>query len=833
MPISWHRYHYAETSSVEAEVLYSRRMSLLSIRTKQLRITLLLTLHTMAASTINLEACAVALSRRHGLQGISSSGSGIGDGVARTACTTIDPTVGVGGSASFCTRSFSVVVLLFPLPQSTAGAMISGARLNLGLSDVRGTFQPVLYGLGQRSPTDPPNPEADYYVGSADPSSEATLLSDSVTDSSLTTGGWLNYSSTVLTDYVRTQITGAGGAPTYLVLRLGAASAYGCDMSCDNGCTMNRLRLDLRRIQLALDVSNAVDPTSAWVTPNDHGTSLSYLSSASAHTLGDRVLDFSAVGFRQGAGGLPAPSMVPTRVALNSTGTSAISSTDDSLRIQAAINEVALMEMDPLTGFRGAVLLQAGTYHIARPLVINASGVILRGFSAQSTKLIASGDAWTSAGGAGGTSPGAAYRTLLQVRGASAPVQAHGAVAAAIIATPRVGVGSSAVRVSMAAAATFSAGDTVHVRWVPDAVWVQLIGMHVIPDCSEPSCYQWQASTYDLDALRVITAVVGDSLELSLPLPFSIDPQFGRGEVVLVSTSGWINSVGVEDLSFESEYLSGYEDDDEEHAWNALTFENMRDGYARGVTCRHFSFACVAMLRGAMHVTADSCASERPVSRVAGGRRYSFYVEGQANLVANCTSDLGRHSFVTSSRVVGPNAFVDCTATNALDDIGPHHRWAVGLLFDRVVGGLMSVENRGNSGSGHGWTGSAVVFWNCESNSADQSHGGAARLRVDAPPGSLSWSVGNTGLMMTSTYLPPATYSNATGGAVWEAHGRHVHPRSLFAAQLRARAGGDTAVIPAAMAPSDPPGAARMVVEAGGQVSISAGGRLMVGMRAV
>ena len=63
------------------------------------------------------------------------------------------------------------------------------------------------------------------------------------------------------------------------------------------------------------------------------------------------------------------------------------------------------------------------------------------------------------------------------------------------------------------------------------------------------------------------------------------------------------------------------------------------------------------------------------VSIIAGGRRYSFYIEGGSNLFTGCITDGGRHQFVSGSKSAGPNVYHDCHATNSWNDIGPHHRW--------------------------------------------------------------------------------------------------------------------------------------------------------------
>ncbi|MCU0468893.1 MAG: hypothetical protein MUF58_09845, partial [Arcicella sp.] len=102
-------------------------------------------------------------------------------------------------------------------------------------------------------------------------------------------------------------------------------------------------------------------------------------------------------------------------------------------------------------------------------------------------------------------------------------------------------------------------------------------------------------------------------------------------------------------------------------------------------------------------------------SILTGGRRYSFNNNGQLNLFINCHTTEGRHDFVTGAKVCGPNAFVNCTAKNTHGDTGPHHRWAMGTLYDNIVtDGEINVRDRGNSGSGHGWAGVNQVLWNCK-----------------------------------------------------------------------------------------------------------------------
>jgi hypothetical protein len=102
---------------------------------------------------------------------------------------------------------------------------------------------------------------------------------------------------------------------------------------------------------------------SQWVFINSNGK-LSYKTLPG----GDRITDFSYAGYKGGGVKIP---LVPVKISLNPLPG------DNSPSIQQAIEKVSQMEM--VNGFRGAVLLNPGTYNCETQLSINASGVVLRG----------------------------------------------------------------------------------------------------------------------------------------------------------------------------------------------------------------------------------------------------------------------------------------------------------------------------------------------------------------------------------------------------------------------------------------------------------------------
>ena len=65
---------------------------------------------------------------------------------------------------------------------------------------------------------------------------------------------------------------------------------------------------------------------------------------------------------------------------------------------------------------------------------------------------------------------------------------------------------------------------------------------------------------------------------------------------------------------------------------------------------------------------------------------------------------------------------------------------------------MASVENRGPAGSGHGWSGASIVYWNSEVKIEEHIYDlRSARMKVEAAPGTLSWSIGTLGLRESFT----------------------------------------------------------------------------------
>jgi hypothetical protein len=394
---------------------------------------------------------------------------------------------------------------------------------------------------------------------------------------------------------------------------------------------------------------------------------------------GNTIPNFSRVGYHQGDRLIPD---VPVRIEVTP-------SDDDQRTIQAAIDRVSRLPRDS-RGLRGAVLLLPGTYRIPGTLRIDSSGVVLRG-SGSDTRLVATGNR---------------QRSLIIVAGSGSPREVKGTRTR--IKEPFTPTGSYALKLEDVR--SFKPGDEVILQVDAIDKWVRDLKMDRIEE--REGTQQWDAAGYRFPFQRRIMKIDGDQVILDNPVMMALDDRYFNSSLYRFTFSGRISESGVEYMTCISEFSS---DTAEDHGWLAVEMDRIENGWVRGVHAVHFGLGCVALRGQAKQVTVVDCSARDPKSIITGGRRYSFSIDGQQNLVTRCYSREARHDYATGSRVCGPNVFSDCIAERSHSDVGPHHRWTIGTLYDQIrTDNELNVQDRGNWGSGHGWAGVTQVIWNCE-----------------------------------------------------------------------------------------------------------------------
>ena len=409
------------------------------------------------------------------------------------------------------------------------------------------------------------------------------------------------------------------------------------------------------------------------------------------------VPDFSMCGY--GGGGVSIP-YVPVAAVVNPVAG------DDRINIQNAIDYVASLPKNA-EGFRGAVLLTAGEYESDSTIYLDTDGVVLRGEGQQDvggTRIICTATTKTN---------------LIQVGYyTSGPTEIGGT--RVTITDSYVPVGAKSFNVSDASG--YAVGDRIKIHRKTNQAWIDEME-------TESFTTPWTVSAYQFHYDRIITEIDGSLITVDAPVVQAIEDQYGGGDIYKFTVSS-TKRVGVENMRLESTYAF---DTDEAHGWTAIDIIQCENAWVRQVTARYFGYGCVDIKDVATKfVTIEDCAMLDPKSITTGGRKYSFNIaDGSFVLFQRCYTRGGRHDYATGSQVLGPVAFVDCVAEETYSDTGPHHRYAHGLLFDNIYCGQLRVQDRDNSGTGHGWAGAQTMFWNCHSYKSD--------VKVDSPPAAKNW----------------------------------------------------------------------------------------------
>ncbi len=418
-----------------------------------------------------------------------------------------------------------------------------------------------------------------------------------------------------------------------------------------------------------------------------------------ADAKGNRLPDFSYVGYQSGEKAIPT---LPVKMTLEPVAG------DNTGAIQKAIDELG----------RGVLLLKRGVYRVEGVLKINQSGIVLRGEGngTNGTIIVAAGYGAETH-----------KRTLITV-GNDDRLKVVPSTKREIV-DDYVPVGAQ----SFAVVSTegYRVRDRIAVYRPSTAKWIQSIG------CDKVGT--WTEGNFDFYFERRITAIEGNRVTIDAPIVQSLDVEFGGGAIFKYETPGRVTEVGIENLRLVSEFAAPvpgnpYGDPketskSERHAWNAIKLNrNSENTWVRDVTTHYFGWSAVSA--SGTRATVQDCVSLGHASPITGGRRYPFMIDGQRNLVQRCVTFAGRHEFVAQARAAGPNVFVDCVGNDSKSSAGPHHRYAVGTLFDNVKSEKhMESRFRGASGTGHGWAGAQTCFYNCI----------APKFEVQAPPGGVAW----------------------------------------------------------------------------------------------
>jgi len=469
--------------------------------------------------------------------------------------------------------------------------------------------------------------------------------------------------------------------------------------------------------------------TSQWVHYDSSGK-LAYFKD----DLGNRILDFSYAGYHGGGFALP---NVPVKVTISPV------SGDDTASIQNAINQVAALTPDA-NGFRGAVLLKAGTYDISGRINLSVNGVVLRGEGNNSSGTVlsvskASGEVINVAGSGGRSLSGSSVS----------------------ITDTYVPLAATAVTVSSSSG--YSVGDQIVINRPWTQSWIDAIGMNGI----------WSPNS-GIYFERTVTAVSGNQVSFDIPLGNPIEQKFVTGNIQHYTDSGRVQQCGVENI-----YLLCI-DTNAVGSSRAVMLNNCRNCWAHDITCDTFNNG-FSMGPQSKFCTIQDC--DYVDGQGGGSARPGCYnTEGEMCLYQRCATHgihgAGDGSWIltTQGNTAGPDVFFRLQSFSDHTAAQLHARWAASQLIDGISGSLssVSIQNLGTGGNGHGWTAGYSIAYNCKcSFSVEQP-------TVDHH---YNWVIGGIGKIN-----PPGTALDV-GPGTYDATNSMLTPGTLYLAQLKERLG--------------------------------------------
>lgn len=457
----------------------------------------------------------------------------------------------------------------------------------------------------------------------------------------------------------------------------------------------------------------------------------------------NRIADFSYAGYHYGEVPLPDVYVIETLGPIDG---------DDTNHIQAALDRVGARERDA-NGFRGAVVLGPGSYQIGGQILLNQSGVVLRGSGQGSDPTTNTILQITGTG----------TRTAVRLGSGNGTPWSQGASTA--ITTPFVQVGSTSFDVASASGLTV--GDEIIVRHPSSQAWINAVNGG--GTATDPN---WTAGTKDLTWIRRIRGISGNTLTLDAPIYYHLNASLTTSTVYLMTNKQYRTEIGLENLRVN--IATNDNPEDEAHARDAVGIVGVEDAWVRDVTVLHFTHAGF-YTQGAVRITVSGSTAIEPVGIRTGERFYNLDAESNSQLVlyTNCEAHDGRHNMI-----VNGTGFASGIVFHRIDSRGNssqsegHRHFSHGMLFDTIYGttaGQVQLISRGDWGTEHGWSSVHSVIWNNTGVS-----------RIQKPPTAQNYAFSSVGSLST-------TYPFAATGVTGENDIRSTGdllPRSLYEAQL-------------------------------------------------
>lgn len=506
---------------------------------------------------------------------------------------------------------------------------------------------------------------------------------------------------------------------------------------------------------------------------------------------GNQIPDYSYVGFKDGEA-IPEPTLDSYRV----IDVFAQQRGDDTTVIQSAIDWVSKLPIDNDTGFRGVVKLNRGVYFISSKLMVQSSGVIIKGAGASKDGSILIDGSRDGTIQFKGREPKESFVTNV---------------------SPAFDEGSGGSSLTLESIDHLKVGDLISIHIKYSRQWVRDVNNSAWLASAPSPRYERTIIEVDSKHNRVI-------LNGSNPVPLL----FSKGHIEFakiykVDVDNRIENVGVEDIILISKYDrsktgvfgNGSHNDadrqyslgfmgpwytDEDHSANAVEFNNVKNFWVRRAIGFFYKNSFIRPFwRFNKNGTIEDCAMLDQVSQDnlmnhAGGRGYSFAANGNRLLLQRNYTRSARHGFIVNGDKSSEVVFLDSVSEFGHLGQEAHMFYSQAVLFDNVHSDTpFRLNNSANHE--HGQRAVSSTLWNVYTES---SRSWEPSIQLD----DLADGLGNNyavGVVMNGVgqglMSPGVEGANGyTFESYTESIGSIVAPRSLYISQLNARLGKDRAL---------------------------------------
>lgn len=420
---------------------------------------------------------------------------------------------------------------------------------------------------------------------------------------------------------------------------------------------------------------------------------------------GRAVADFSYAGYHLGEADPKAPDGAPALDAVAGYGADPLGDTDATAALQQAIDDAAAAG--------GAVVsLAEGLYRVDGLLVVQGSGVVLRGAGSSKTKLY-----FTKADGMSDT----AHLTFLGQP--TTTLEAALAEDAAPFDTS----------IAVVSAAGLAPGDDVDVGFVVSPEFIDEHGMTGTWSAFNDT---WQ-TFFRRTVVSVDTASSPERITLDVPIRYAVKL---RDQASVRKVTGLLREGGIEGLSVSN--AVAWDDAWTSDRAHAVALVNVKDAWIRDVSSFSSPIAPTAgkgagahllsggvLVKASKRVTVADSHMGLAENRGGGGNGYLFEImQSSEVLIRDSTGDGGRHNFIQNwgfgttgcvwLRVKSADGKTmtskdDTITLTGLSEL--HHSLATANLVDSsTFEDGFSAVNRGLESTGAGHTGTLNVFWNVD-----------------------------------------------------------------------------------------------------------------------